>query len=200
MATSSRDRVLRVDAQRNQDRIVAAAHEAFAELGYEVTIEEIARRAGVGAATIYRRFPTKERLLHAIFETRIGELELAVAAAAAMPDPWEALLAGIRALVEIQTANMVFLQALDQAGAMLELKDDIRDRVFKPLCSLFSRAQASGQIRRDLAPSELPLLIQMVTATAKHSPSCAAPSSAERYLALLTDALRTPTPSPLPPA
>jgi AcrR family transcriptional regulator len=199
MVTTSPDRALRVDAQRNQDRIVAAAHEAFAELGYEVTIEEIARRACVGPATIYRRFPTKERLLHAIFDTRIGELELDIAAAAAMPDPWEALLAGIRALIEIQTANMVFLQALDQSGVMLELKDEINVRVFEPLRVLFSRAQASGQIRRDLDPSELPLLIQMVTATAKHTPTCPTPASAVRYLTLLTDALRTPTPSALPP-
>jgi len=198
MAITSPDRALRVDAQRNQDRIVAAAHEAFAELGYEVTIEEIARRAGVGAATIYRRFPTKERLLRAIFDIRIGELELDIAVAAALPDPWEALLAGVRALVEIQTANMVFLQALDQSGVMLELKDEIHARVFEPLCMLFSRAQASGQVRGDLDPSELPLLIQMVTATAKHTPACAEPPSAERYLTLLADALRTPTPSVLP--
>jgi AcrR family transcriptional regulator len=198
MATTSPDRALRVDAQRNQDRIVAAAHEAFAELGYEVPIEEIARRAGVGAATIYRRFPTKERLLRAIFDTRIGELELEIAAAGALPDPWEALLAGIRALIEIQAANMVFLQALDQSGVMLELKDEINVRVFEPLSVLFSRAQAGGRIRGDLEPSELPLLIQMVTATAKHSPTCPAPASATRYLMLLADALRTPTPSPLP--
>jgi hypothetical protein len=115
-----------------------------------------------------------------------------------MPDPWEALLAGIRALIEIQTANMVFLQALDQSGVMLELKDEIHVRVFDPLCSLFSRAQASGQIRGDLDPAELPLLIKMVTATAKHTLTCAEPPSAERYLTLLADALRTPTPSALP--
>jgi AcrR family transcriptional regulator len=198
MAAISTDRALRADAQRNQDRIVAAAHGAFAELGYEVTMDEIARRAGVGAATIYRRFPTKERLLRAIFDTRIGELELAIAAAAAIPDPWEALLAGIRALIEIQTANMVFLQALDQSGVMLELKGEIEVRVFAPLSDLFARAQTSGQVRGDLDPEELPLLIQMVTATAKHTPACATPTSAMRYLTLLADALRTPSPSTLP--
>jgi AcrR family transcriptional regulator len=198
MAAISPDRALRVDAQRNQDRIVAAAHEAFAEFGYEVTMDEIARRAGVGAATIYRRFPTKERLLRAIFDSRIGELELAIAAPAAIADPWEALLAGVRALIEIQTANMVFLQALDRAGVMLELKGEIEVRVFGPLSGLFARAQASGQVRGDLDPAELPLLIQMVTATAKHTPACQTPPSAMRYLTLLGDALRTPTPSVLP--
>jgi AcrR family transcriptional regulator len=199
MATGAGERALRVDAQRNQDRIVAAAHEAFAAEGYEVPIEEIARRAGVGPATIYRRFPTKERLLRAIFEARLDDLEQAIAAAEAIPDPFAALLAGMRALIEIQTANLVFLQVLDQAGVMAELKGELQTRIFDPLSSLFARAQASGEVRQDVDPSELPLLIQMVTATAKHSPDCPSQGHAERYLMLLTDALRTPTPTVLPP-
>jgi AcrR family transcriptional regulator len=198
MVTTAGERTLRADAQRNQDRIVAAAQAAFAELGYEVPIEEIARRAGVGAATIYRRFPTKERLLRAIFDVRIAELEAAIAASAAIGDPLDGLLAGMRALIEIQTANMVFLQVLDRAGVMPELRGEIRERVFVPLAALFARAQASGQIRADLDPSELPLLIQMITATAKHSSECPMQHASERYLALLTDALRTPAPSELP--
>jgi AcrR family transcriptional regulator len=200
MATTSGERTLRADAQRNQDRIVAAAHEAFAELGYEVPIEEIARRAGVGAATIYRRFPTKERLLRAIFDVRIAELEPAIATARATPDAWQGLLAGMRSLIEIQAANMVFLQVLDQAGVLPELRGEIQARVFAPLSELFARAQASGQIRTDLDPAELPLLIRMVTSTAKHSPECPIRGGAERYLTLLADALRTPAPTALPPA
>ena len=74
MATIAEQRGLRADAQRNQDRIIAAAQAAFAALGYEVPIEEIARRAGVGAATVYRRFPNKQRLLRAILDLKIGEL------------------------------------------------------------------------------------------------------------------------------
>jgi AcrR family transcriptional regulator len=198
MATATGERALRVDAQRNHDRIVAAAHEAFAAEGYEVPIEEIARRAGVGPATVYRRFPTKERLLRAIFDARLDELEQAIAVAGEIPDAWEGLLAGMRALIAIQTANMVFLQVLDQAGVMPELKGQLQLRVFEPLGRLFARAQASGQLRADLDPSELPLLIQMVTATARHSPACPAPASPERYLTLLTDALRTPRPTALP--
>jgi AcrR family transcriptional regulator len=198
MATAGGERTLRVDAQRNHDRIIAAAHEAFAAEGYDVPIEEIARRAGVGPATIYRRFPTKERLLHAIFDAGLAELELSIAAAAEIDDPLESILSGMRAVIEIQIANMVFLQVLDHAGIKPELKGELRRRVFEPLEQIFARAQASGQLRKDLAPTELPLLIHMVTATAKHDPSSADGASAERYLALLTDALRTPTPTPLP--
>ena len=96
MATSSSDRPLRADAQRNHDRIIGAAHEAFAELGLEVSMEEIARRAKVGPATLYRRFSSKQELLRAIFETRLAELEPEIAAALAAPDPWEGLLTGLR--------------------------------------------------------------------------------------------------------
>jgi AcrR family transcriptional regulator len=66
MTTTSQPRPLRADAQRNHDRIVVAAGEAFAELGLDVSMEEIARRAGVGPATLYRRFPSKQALLRAV--------------------------------------------------------------------------------------------------------------------------------------
>jgi len=131
---------------------------------------------------------------------RIAELEPAIATARATPDAWQGLLAGMRSLIEIQAANMVFLQVLDQAGVMPELRGEIQARVFAPLSELFARAQASGQIRTDLDPAELPLLIRMVTSTAKHSPECPIRGGAERYLTLLADALRTPAPTALPPA
>jgi AcrR family transcriptional regulator len=205
MATTSAPPTLRADAQRNHDRIVIAANEAFAEQGYDVSIEEIARRAGVGAATVYRRFPHKEQLLLAIFEARVEELESAIGAAQRLADPWQALLAGIRAVVEIQVANMVFLQVLVQAGALPALKGALHERVFAPLTELFSQAQASGRLRADLSPEELPQLIGMVAAVAKHPPyhpvedgECKVPVNWERYLVLLTDALQTPSPSTLP--
>jgi AcrR family transcriptional regulator len=199
MATVAGERALRVDAQRNHERIVLAAHAAFASDGYEVPIEEIARRAGVGTATIYRRFPTKERLLRAIVDARLAELEPSITAARAADDAWDGLLAGMRALIELQSANIAFLQVLDQAGVMPELHGEITTRILAPLCELFARAQAAGQIRTDLDPSELPLLIGMVMAPLKHpgSGGRGAHAASERYLTLLTDALRTPTPSSL---
>jgi AcrR family transcriptional regulator len=199
MATAAGERTLRVDAQRNHDRIVVAAHEAFAEQGYGVSIEDIARRAGVGTATVYRRFPNKERLLRAVFDARLAELGMAIGVARAAQDPWDGLLAGIRAVIQIQAANMVFLQILAQLGVLPELKGEIRERVFAPLGELFARAQASGQLRADLDPAELPLLIGMVAATAKQHDQREPAVNWDRYLTLLTDALRTPAPTPLPP-
>ena len=198
MATPTSDRPLRADAQRNQDRIIGAAHEAFAELGLEVSMEEIARRAKVGPATLYRRFPSKQELLRAIFDARVAELEPELAAALAAADPWEGLLAGMRAVLDIQARNMAFVQVLAQAGALTELKSEISELIFAPLCELFARAQASGQLRADLHPRELPVLMGMVATTISHDEAGASSPSWQRYLTLLADALRTPEPSTLP--
>jgi AcrR family transcriptional regulator len=199
MATASPDRPLRADAQRNHDRILAAAGDAFAEHGLEVSMEEIARRAGVGPATLYRRFPSKRELLLAIIEARLAELEPRIAAASTAADPWEGLLAGVGALLESQERSMALVQVLAQAGEWAALKQELGERVFGPLCATFARAQASGRLRGDLDATELPVLIRMVATTIAHDEDCGQPSNWPRYLALLADALRTPTPAPLPP-
>ncbi len=198
MATPTSDRPLRADAQRNHDRIIGAAHEAFAEHGLEVSMEEIARRAKVGPATLYRRFPSKQELLRAIFDARVAELEPELAAALAAADPWEGLLAGMRAVLDSQARNMAFVQVLAQAGTLNALKSELGQRVFAPLCELFVRAQASRQLRRDLEASELPTLMGMVATTISRDAAATSALRWPRYLALLADALRTPEPSALP--
>src|SRR3954471_4942828 len=79
---------LRVDAERNRQRIVAAAGTAFAELGLDVPMEDIARRAGVGVGTLYRRYPTRADLIAAAFEVKMAAYAEAAADALADPDPW----------------------------------------------------------------------------------------------------------------
>ena len=201
MATPARSRPLRADAQRNHDRIIRAGHEAFAEQGLEVSMEEIARRAQVGHATLYRRFPSKQVLLRAIFETRLAELERRIDAACGDPDPWAGLVGGLGAVLDAQARNLALLQMLAQTGELPALKSELRARVFDPLCALLTRAQAGGQVRTDLDPLELPVLLRMVATTIDHNAGCAAGETARwpRYLALLGDALRTPEPAMLPP-
>jgi len=199
MATPTGERPLRADAQRNHDRIIAAAGEIFAEHGLEASMDEIARRANVGAATLYRRFPSKQELLHAILDARLAELEPPIAHAAAAADAWEGLLAGVRALLAAQARNVALVQALAQAGELPTLKRELRDRVFEPLCGVFARAQACGQIRADIDPCELHVLVRMVGSTAMHGTDQPGQPAWERYLTLFADALRTPAPTPLPP-
>jgi AcrR family transcriptional regulator len=192
MATTADPRPLRADAQRNHDRIVGAADEAFAEQGLDVSMEEIARRAGVGPATVYRRFPSKAQLLRAIVDARLAALQPSIAAAGASDDAWVGFVAGLRVVLEAQAANTSLLQVLAQSGELTALKSELHTRVIAPLCELMKRAQESGALRGDLDPQELPLLIRMVASTIDTS-------SWQRYLTLLTDALRTPQPTALPP-
>jgi AcrR family transcriptional regulator len=192
-------RPLRADARRNHDRIVAAAYSAFAESGLDTPIEEIARRASVGPATVYRHFPNKEALLRAIVDARLAELEPLIAAAVAAVDPWQGLLGAMHALLDIQARNMPFLRVLAEAGALPHLKGELAERVFAPLYELFARAQRAGKLRGDLAPTEIHALIRMVAASAGHG-DAPAEGGWRRYLVLLADALRTPEPSELPPA
>jgi AcrR family transcriptional regulator len=198
MATTTGPRALRADAQRNHDRIISAAHEAFAEQGLDVRMEEIARRAGVGPATLYRRFPSKQRLLRAIFDARLAELAPRIDAACAAEDPWVGLVAGMRDVLDAQSRNVALLQVLAQAGELSQMKNELHERVLGPLCELFARAQAAGRERSDLDPGELPLLIRMVATTISQDGHLG-DSVWRRYLALLADALANPEPTRLPP-
>src|SRR5499425_2315450 len=84
-------RPLRRDAERNRQRILKAASEVFNERGLEVSLDEIARHAGVGVGTVYRRFRTKEELVEALFIDRIEEVAALAEEAAEVPDPWSGL-------------------------------------------------------------------------------------------------------------
>src|SRR5215212_11501130 len=84
-------RPLRRDAQRNRERILAAARALFAERGVDATLDDVAARAGVGVGTVYRRYPNKDALLDELFEERIGELAALAEASRTAADPWTAL-------------------------------------------------------------------------------------------------------------
>src|SRR3954467_13973476 len=89
--SANKERPLRRDAARNRELILETAAEVFAELGLEAGYDEIARRAGIGVGTVYRRFPERSELVQALFESRIEEVVAIGEEAAAMPDAWEGL-------------------------------------------------------------------------------------------------------------
>src|SRR6201995_6150130 len=84
-------RLMRADAQRNHDAVLAAAKAVFAQAGSDAPMEEVARAAGVGKGTLYRRFPTREHLFAAILQERVDELDASAQRALAAPDVWQAL-------------------------------------------------------------------------------------------------------------
>src|SRR5215211_3742812 len=96
---------LRADAERNRQRILEAAREVFADRGLDVTLDDIARHAGVGVGTAYRRFPNKEALVEALMVERIGELEALAQECLAQPDPWEGVAGYLERALAMQAAD-----------------------------------------------------------------------------------------------
>ena len=140
-------RPLRADAARNRARVLDAARTAFAEAGLDVGVEEIARRAGVGKGTLYRRFPTKEALVRAIFEDILDEIERLVAEAEAEPDAWEAFAHYLSGAARMQASNQGFFDVVAQRLGAAALTDEQRQRI------LAADRAAAASARRRPAPS-----------------------------------------------
>ena len=148
---------LRADARRNRDRIVGAAREAFAALGIDVPMAEIARSAGVGVATLYRRFPTKEALVAEAFAEQLAECVSVVDDALLDPDPWRGFCAVVEKVCDMQAADRGFTAAF--ASAFPDAVAFERERAEHGFAELARRAKESGQLRADFAQDDLTLVI-----------------------------------------
>jgi AcrR family transcriptional regulator len=192
-------RPLRADAARNRARVLDAARTAFAEAGLDVGVEEIARRAGVGKGTLYRRFPTKEALVRAIFEDILEEIEHIVAIAEAEPDPWTAFTMYMSATARLQASNQGFYDVVAQRLGAAALTDEQRRQVMDATARMLERAQQANVVRADLVPEDVQLMLRMVGATTRPAMD-GSPMDDHwpRYLGLLLDALRPGSATPLP--
>ena len=184
------ERALRLDAARNQERIVAAAAQAYAQLGADVTLEEVARRAGVGVATVYRRFRNRDQLIRAVV-THVLSAEIEPVAAVETDDPWRDLAATVEATVAAVAAHHEVVALAHQAGG---IDVDTVDRYLHRLDRLLTRARAAGLVRPELEPRDVTMAVVMVLATVRHGED---DGGWRRYLALLLDGMR-PAPVPLP--
>ena len=150
---------LRADARRNRERIVGAARGAFAALGVDVPMAEIARRAGVGVATLYRRFPTKELLLAETFAEQLEECASVVDDALADPDPWRGFCSVVEKVCDMQAADRGFTAAFASAFPDAVAFERERARAERGFAELARRARESGQLRPDFAQDDLTLVI-----------------------------------------
>jgi AcrR family transcriptional regulator len=195
-------RPLRRDAERNRQRILAAAAEVFTERGLDVSLDEVARQAGVGVGTVYRRFADKEALVETLFTGYVDDLAAIAERALDMPDPEEALLWFLDHWMGALASNIGLRQLLMFATYAGDRVAYARDR-FAPLVgAIVARAQASGQIRPDLAGSDMPFIALMLTSAAEYAQQTR-PEIWRRYLTLLIDGMQTSrsgtTPLPVTP-
>jgi AcrR family transcriptional regulator len=181
-------RRLRADAERNRQRLIAAAIEMFGERGLEVGVAEIAERAGVGRATLFRNFPSKEALVAAVVVERLRESVVRGRAALEDPDPAEALFGLIDSTLERQQTDRSVFEALaDTWMANPEIHAAHREMV-DVLALLLERAQAAGAVRRDVSAVDVLLLVKGVCETA-HSFRHVDPEVGQRQLDLVRAAI-----------
>lgn len=185
-------RRLRVDAARNHERIVTAAAAAFEQEGAAVSLEEIARRAGVGVATLYRRFHTRDELVRAVIR-HVADTEMTPATTADTGDPWQDLAGALGAVVESVSAHRILVAAAREAGV---LEVDAVHRHLDRLDGLLGRAKRAGVVRPELVTRDLAAVLIMAIATLRLPETSTA--HRRRYLALLLVGLR-PAAEPLPP-
>jgi AcrR family transcriptional regulator len=194
--TAVADRPLRADAARNAARILNAARQIYGEIGPEAPIEAIARRAGVGERTLYRRFPTKGELIRAALDHSIEQdLTPAIEKARLADDPMRGLAELIDAAISLGAREHNLLTAARRAGS---LTPDISTTLYEALDELARRAQQDGRVRDDLVADDLPRLIAML-----HSVLFTMDSAGDgwrRYVALILDAISVNERRPLPPA
>jgi AcrR family transcriptional regulator len=193
-------RPLRADATRNRQRILSAAAEVFADRGLDATLDEVAEHAGVGVATVYRRFPNKEALVEALFEEAVnGLVDLAIEAAAA-EDSWVGLAWFLEHATQMQADDLGLRDVVLHGAYGRDRVAQAKERITPVVAELIERAQRDGHLRPDLVTADLPIIDLMLSSVSAYTGGIA-PELWRRYLGIMLDGLRTGRSSfsPLPP-
>jgi AcrR family transcriptional regulator len=181
---------MRADAQRNYQRLLSAALAAFSEHEADDTsLEEIARRAGVGIGTLYRHFPTRQALLEAVYRDQVEALRCRAEELVASDAPGAALAAWLRALMAFSSTKHNLTSAL---LATIGKDSDLLSTCSMVICDaadiLLKRAQQAGAVREDADARDLIRLVHAVNIATQRAPSD--PGQTDRLLGLILDGLR----------
>jgi AcrR family transcriptional regulator len=182
-------RPMRADAQRNYTRLLEAASSAFVEHGADdVSLEEIARRAGVGIGTLYRHFPTRQALLEAVYTGQVESLSARAEELLHAESPGDALAEWLRAMVKFSSTKKSMTSALlTTLGTDSELLSSCAKQIKGAAESLLARAQQAGVVRQDVQAGDVMRLVHAVNIATEKAPD---PGQADRMLALVLDGLR----------
>jgi len=185
----------RADARRNLERLVAAARSAVAEVGVDATAHEIARRAGVGIGTFYRRVSSREALLETVLQEVLGEAVATADRALRDSDPWRGFCGFAAAFVRLRAESCGVGEALGGAcGPALDRSlADVRERIRL----LVEGAQAAGSMRPDVAWQDVPFLLAAVATGPQTIGLQAGDQQWNRNLRIVLDGLSTTKPAPL---
>jgi AcrR family transcriptional regulator len=176
---------MRADARRNHERLVAVAGEVVAEQGADASLEEIARRAGVGSATLHRHFPSRYALLEAVFRDRVQALCERAGDLLADPSPGAALETWLRAVVSHISANRGLGTSLMTGPGGAELGSSTHTMVIEAGAALLVRAQRAGAAHPDVAVIDLLTLLGGISLATEREPE-----RADRLLTLVLDGVR----------
>ena len=195
-------RPLRADAERNRQRIVSAAKTLFAQRGVDIAVEDIAAEAGVGIGTFYRRFPDRESLVEAVFESKLERVIAAARDALEIDDPWVAFRTYVLTVARMHARDRGLKDVLLCSDRGQERVAGFRALIRPLTAQLLERAKAAGALREDVTAFDIPMIHQAVSAIADLTRDVS-PEYFERTLTLFIDGLareRTATTAmPAPP-
>jgi AcrR family transcriptional regulator len=192
------ERPLRADAERNRRRIIEAARAVFAERGLDAPFDAIAERAGVGQATLYRRFPTREDLVVACFAPNLADYVDAVEEALGEADAWRGFCGYVERICGMQAADLGVQDVLTTTFPTARAVEAQRAQAFERLTELIRRAQDQGSLRPDFVPEDVVLML-LANAGVVRVMRNTAPDAWRRLVAIMLDGFRAERARPLPP-
>jgi AcrR family transcriptional regulator len=181
------DKPLRADARRNRAKVLAAARAAFADHGVDAQMDDVARRAGVGVGTVYRHFPTKEALVHALTDEQFNVIAAHARETLELADPWEAFERTLWFAGEKTAGDRAFAEII---GAAEDMPSDCAGKqdLVATTEELMRRCVAAGRMRPDVMIDDIPLLMCGIgSASAMPHPR---PEAWRRHLRIVLDGLR----------
>ena len=182
------DRPLRRDAERNRQRILEAAAEVFADRGLDVSLDDIAKHAGLGVGTVYRRFPTKEELIESLFEDHVDMLAEMAESISYAENSWDGLVAVLTEVCAQQAGNQGLREILMSSTYGQGCSARARARLMPAIEKGLRRAQDDGYLRADIQPVDMVLIEFMIGGVSEYTKQ--SPDAWRRYLQIIIDGLR----------
>ncbi|MFC7529326.1 TetR/AcrR family transcriptional regulator [Actinoplanes sp. GCM10030250] len=191
------DGELRVDAERNRNRVLAAAREVFAEQGLQAPMTTIARRAGVGVATLFRRFPSKDDLVTEVFADKMRAYSQVVDEALEDPDAWHGFRTCVERICAMQAADRGFTDVLTVAFPSATAFEAERERAVARLSELIDKAKGTGRLRADFVHQDM-IMVLMANSGVLAATAEAAQDTWRRLVAYLIQSFAAEVAAPLP--